>query len=200
MDAIVKRSLLKTNPELQSGNHLPRWGIVSRIPSPISEGQLSTAGEPAYAVDVQLLTEAGEPDGNPVESVPLPATFSGNGRGLFGFPAVGTRVMVQYVYGSPAHPAITGIYPHERNLPALLETETLVQHSPATFLRSTETEDWVLQARNKLWLGSMAVNLVAEVARLAALVRDHDHIKTVGKPKNAGAIGDVANAVESIKK
>lgn len=200
MDEVVKRSLMKTNPELQSGNHLPRWGIVSRIPSPISEGQLSTDAEAAYAVDVQLLTDAGEPDGNPIESVPLPATFAGNGRGLFGFPQVGTRVMVQYVYGSPAHPAITGIYPHERNLPALLETETLLQQSAATFLRSSETEDWVLQARNKLWLGNSIVNLVEEVARLAALLRDHDHIKTVGKPKNAAAIGSVANAVESIKK
>ena len=199
MDEIVKRSLLKTNPELQSGNHLPRWGIVSRIPSPVADGQLSTADEPAYAVDVQLLTEAGEPDGNPVESVPLPATFAGNGRGLFGFPPVGTRVMVQYVYGSPAHPAITGVYPHNRNLPALLETELLMQQSPATFLRATDGEDWVLQARNKVWLGSALVNVVTEIRRLAELVASHKHPGSA-IPTNAATFLQLAATVKTVEK
>lgn len=198
MDAIVKRSLLKTNPELESGNHLPRWGLVTRIPAPLADGQLSTAMDAGYAVDVQMLTEAGEPDGTPYESVPLPSYMIGNNRGVYGFPQPGTRVLVQFVYGSPEHPVITGIYPLARHMPALSESETLLQHSAQTFLRSTESENWDLRARNKLRIGNASVDLVTEVQRLAALLRDHTHPKTP-PPTNAAAIGDVASKVASIQ-
>lgn len=199
MDEIVKRTLRQTNPELESGNHLPRWGLVTRIPAPLTEAQLSTAVDHGFVVDVQMLKENGEPDGTPYESVPLPSAMIGNNRGVFGFPQPGTRVLVQFVYGSPEHPVVTGIYPLGRHMPALGEMETLLQHSPQTFLRSTAAENWEMKAMNRVWIGSADVDLVAELQQLAALLRDHDHIKTVGKPKNAGAIGTVADRVGNIK-
>ncbi len=198
MDKLIKRTLRQTNPELESGNHLPRWGIITRIPATIKSGQVSTPVEPAYAVDVQLLTQDGQPDGNPYESVPLPVTGVGHNRGFFAFPPVGTRVLVQFAYGSPAHPVITGIYPTDRHLPALKEAEVLIQQSAATYQRATESEDWDIRARNKVRVGNKDVDLVAEVQRLASLLADHKHPKT-DIPTNAEAIAGVANKVEQIK-
>ena len=200
MDEVIKRSLLKTNPELESGNHLPRWGLVTRIPAPLTDGQLSAAMDTGYAVDVQMLTETGDPDGTPYESVPLPSHMIGNNRGVYGFPQPGTRVLVQFVYGSPEHPVITGIYPLDRHMPALGNEETLIQHSPATFLRSTQDEDWRLQARNKVWIGNAMVNLVAEVRRLSEWARDHKHPANMKEAVTKAAAGAIARKVQSIEK
>lgn len=198
MEQVIRNIVQKLFPELANRTNLPKWGKVSRIPSAVSAGQLSTEEEPRYAVDVQLLDEHGQPDGPVYESVPLPVPFAGNNRGAFAFPPVGTRVLVQWVYGSPHHPVITGVYPLERHLPKLGETETLWQHSANTYLRSNEEESVDLRVLNKLRLGNAGVDLVAEVQRLADILASHTH-PSVSKPIQSGQIADVASKVNQIK-
>lgn len=200
MEQVVRNLLRRLFPSMEAGTVHPRFGVVTRIPAPVQEGQIADDAEPHYAVDVQMLTLEGQPDGPVYQSVPLPVPMAGHGRGSFGFPQEGTRVLVQFVEGSPSHPVITGIYPAGRHLPGLLETETLLQHSQATFLRSSKDEDWQLQARNKMWIGNSQINLIAEVRRLSEWARDHKHPAHMREATTNSAAGEIAGKVQSIEK
>lgn len=205
MEDLVKRIIARLFPALDAGTVYPRWGVITHIPGDVGDGALADDDNPQFAVDVQPLridpaSGALVADGAVIyPSVPFPVPMAGNNRGLFGFAQPGTRVLLQFVQGLPAHPVITGVYPAGRNLPALGAEETLLQHSAATFLRSSGGEDWDLRARNKLRLGNASVDLVAEVQRLASLLQGHTHPGTA-PPTNAGEIRDVAGKVGSIKK
>ena len=198
MEALVKKHLETLLPELMQGKHLLQFATITGIPDPPKQGDQSTAFDPKYAVDIQLLDKDMQPQGPIYEAIPLPAAWAGNERGVFGFPPDGTVVSVMFAYGDPERPVIQNIYPTLLSLPALKPGETLLQHSPDTYLRSTVDEAWVMRAKTKLWIGNADINLVAEVQRLASLLADHKHPKTA-EPINAAEIGDVANKVEQIK-
>ena len=204
MEELIWLLMNKAFPALAAGTVFPRWGVITRIAAGVSDGAVSDDDEPRFAVDVQALTidpDTGllQPDGDVIyPSVPLPSFMVGNNRGVFGFAQPGTRVLIQFVQGLPSHPVITAIYPAGRNLPAIGREETLLQHSPATFLRSTGSEDWDLRARNKLRIGNSSVDLVEQVQRLAEVLSSHTH-PDVGQPSQAAQIKEVAAAVDSIK-
>lgn len=206
MEELIKRLMAKFYPALDAGTVYPRWGEITRWSEDIAEGALADDDEPRFAVDVQPLViddASGQlrPDGRVIyASVPLPVAMAGNNRGQFGYPQPGSRVLLQFVQGLPAHPVITGVYPSGRNLPALVGDETLLQHSSATFMRSTDDEDWRLQARNKLWLGNQVVNLVAEVRKLSEWARDHKHAALMKEAVTKAEAGAIASRVASIEK
>ena len=197
MEALVKKHIENLLPELMQGKHLLQFATITRVPDPPQQGDQSTAFDPKYAVDIQLLDKDMQPQGPIYEAIPLPAAWAGNERGLFGFPPEGTMVAVQFAYGDPERPVITNVYPTLLSLPSLKPGETLLQHSTDTYLRSTVDEAWVMRAKTKLWIGNADINLVAEVQRLASLLADHKHPKT-DIPTNAEAIAEVANKVEQI--
>ena len=204
MDAVIKNLVNRLHPELAQNTHLPQWGKITRIPNPPSAGDLSTEDEPYYAVDVQLLDELSNALGPIYESVPLPVPFAGHQRGAFGFPPVGTRVLIMWVYGSPAHPVITGIYPLDRHLPSIGETGTLWQQSAQTYFHTTEDESVDLHAFNKMRLGNTSVDVVAELELLAQLVAEHKHTSNkpgilTSEPNNTVVIGNVSKKVGSLK-
>jgi hypothetical protein len=199
MENVIKAGLEKLAPDILQGKHQLQFGKVTEIPDPPVDGDVSTAFVPKYAVHVEMLDRDMQPTGVIYPDVWLPMPSAGAMRGVMGFPAVGTVVSIMFAYGDPEHPVITNVYPVDLALPALLPTETLIQHSAHTFLRSNEDEDWLLQAKNKLWLGNDAVNIVAELRALAELVRDHTHPKTA-TPLTAAAMDSVASRVKSIEK
>lgn len=194
----LKKAVIKLWPELAEGHHLPKDAVVVRIPGSVTDGQLSTEAEPRYAVDIRMLDEYGVAQGPVYESVPLPVPFAGHARGQFAFPPIGTRALVQFAYGSPQHPRITDIYPVNLHLPALETKETLIMHTAATYLRSTQDENWDLRARNKIRIGNQDVDLVEAVQRLAAIAESHTHLG-VGTPSQAAAFGKVKTDVGKIK-
>lgn len=198
MEQLIIKLLKKLLPGLIEGLHTPKIGIVTRIPNPPSEGVLSTDEEPYYAVDVQLLDHDLKPEGPIYESVPLPLTSIGHGRGQFGFPIKGARVKVSFAYGSPLHPYIDNIYTQGMHLPELKPLETLMQHSSGTYMRSTAEENWDLMARNKVRVGNKDVDLVKEVRRLAGILKSHTH-PNVSTPTQASSIADVENKVKKIE-
>ena len=198
MEDFIKRIIYKLFPEMQQGQHLLKYAKVINIPRDVADGEFADAFEPRFAVNIKMLDKNGNDYGPIIESVPIPVPTASNNRGLYGFPQPGTIVAVQYAYGDPERPVIVNVYPFNANLPALGAQETLLQHSPATFLRSTGGENWDLRARNKIRIGSGSVDLVAEVQRLAALLESHKHPGTK-EPTNRAEIGDVANKVNTIK-
>lgn len=205
MEELIKRIIYKLFPEMQQGQHLLQYARVEAIPGDVGEGAVSDAFEPRFAVNVQMLDKNGVAYGPVFESVPCPVPTASNNRGLFGFPQPGTVVAVQYAYGDPEMPVIVNVYPFGANLPGLGAQETLLQHSSATFLRSTAGENWDLRARNKLRIGNADVDLVAEVQRLAAILETHTHSgiapgpSSTAAPVQSGDIGQVATKVNSIK-
>lgn len=204
MDELIQRVLSRLFPALAAGTVYPRWGLITRI-SEIAAGALADDANTQFAVDVQPLTIDNDgnlsADGTVIyPNVPLPVAMAGHRRGLYGYPQVGTRVLLQFVQGIPTHPVITGVYPQGKHCPALADSETLLQHSDATFLRSSGGEDWTLQARNKLWLGNTVVNLVAEVRKLSEWARDHKHPAIMKEAVTKAEAGGIAGRVSSIEK
>lgn len=198
MEAIIKKLLFKLYPEMQQGQHLLQFAVITDLQPDISSGQVSSAMEPRYAVNIQMIDKAGNLYGPIIESVPLPVAMASHNRGAFGFPQVGTRVAIQYAYGDPEQPVIVNIYPHDKNLPALKGSETLLQHSPATFLRSSDEENWELRARNKIRVGNADVDLVDQVQQLAAILASHTHPR-VGVISQSADVTTIANNVNKIK-
>jgi len=74
-----------------------------------------------YSADVQILLL--DEEGNFVDSeviipdVPILSIGTGNNRGIFFLPAVGSIVKVSFLYGSWAYPVIDGILPYFSSIP-----------------------------------------------------------------------------------
>ena len=168
------------------------------IPGDVGEGAVADAFEPRFAVNIQMLGKSGEVYGPVIESVPVPVPTASHGRGLFGFPQMGTIVAVQYAYGDPEMPVIVNVYPFGMNLPGLGAQETLLQQSPATFLRSTGGENWDLRARNKVRVGNADVDAIAELWAAIKALAQHKHPGT-SIPTNAPQLEAIATKVERIK-
>lgn len=194
----LKKAIARFYPEIASGYHLSAFAVVQRIPGGIDAGDVSTELEPKYAVDVVLLDKFGNKTSTVYESVPLPGRFVAASRGEFGFPAVGTRVLIEFAYGSPAHPVITNLYPVNLTLPALDTSEILLQQSVDTFVRMLQSGDIDLRTASKARIGNSDVDLVSELHRLSALLENHTHAPS-GEPNNSADIGDVKSKVATVK-
>ena len=137
MDEVIKRSVLKSFPELSAGSHLPRHCKVVSVRETPDDGKVSDKFRPYYAVDVQVLDDHGRPDKNyPVlKDVPLPVQSAGHESGVFSFPEDGTHVTVQFANGSPNSPFISNIMPTDKALPKVERGEYRVQQSKESFTR-----------------------------------------------------------------
>lgn len=160
-------------------------GVVVGTADPLDVEKGTDLFRPRYAVDVQILTPTGEPDPDqPVlEGLPLPGLACGDGRGLFGFPDPGTRVLIYYAYGLPSHPRILQLYPQGRAVPALRPGELLLQQQDGAFLRFDAKGNVSLQTDGLLREDSHRREIEADAATetLGALARtvDGDQSETI---------------------
>lgn len=206
MESLIKKIIKKLFPELGTGLHVPKFAQVVRVAEPPADGDVSTEFSPYYAVDIQLLTDKGQIDTDkPVyPAVPLLVPSGSDNQGQYGFPKIGTWVILEFAYGSPEHPVIVGILPHRRTLPAVPVGDLLLQLNKKSFFRTT-TDFTELQAPTVV-IGNGEINLLAEVRRLASILENHTHsgIEAGGsntqKPIQAAEIADVKNKVNSITK
>jgi hypothetical protein len=154
----IKRLVLRAFPEL-GGRHLTRLGVVVAIADPAEAETGTDRFRPRYAVDVQLLTPQGEPDGSaPVlQGLPLP-TYGG----LYAYPAVGQRVRIGYDYGLPSHPHIQSVLGEGQPMPPLLPGERLLWHSADACLRFDPKGNVTLQTNGELREDSLTRAIVAE--------------------------------------
>lgn len=141
MEKAVKRIVERFWPELLARHHLPLWGKIVNDPPAISDSVVSTPEKPLYAVDVAMLDDHGEIDMKmPVlKQVPLPASFCGDGRGLFGFPQKNTLVELGFIRGLPTKPFIRTVLVEKCVLPVVDQRDVLIQQSETTYQRATET-------------------------------------------------------------
>lgn len=230
MEKLIKAIVLKIFPEMQQQLHLLHFAQVVAIPLPPGGGEVYDWDEPYYGVNIQMLDAHWQLYGPIHEAVPCPIPAASHTRGLFGFPQVGTVVGVQFAYGDPERPVITQPYGFDKHLPALKRTELLWQMTPATFIRATEEEDWIIQARNTIQL--LAQKIVFSCKQFGGASSDidmlsEDKVRVAGKnggvdvvrelrrlaellerhthagspvPDNAGHIGEVRQRVASIEK
>lgn len=144
MDDAIKRSVERQFPELTGQYHLPRFAEVVAVSDAPADAGICDDFRPRYAVDLQVLTPAGQPDtALPIlNSVPLPVATAGTEMGLFGFPEEGTRVVVGFAYGLPHCPYIQAVLPHGQSLPKVPKGDLLLQHSDAAQMRCDADGNW----------------------------------------------------------
>jgi hypothetical protein len=135
MEEAIRRIVQRLFPELTGGYHLPRFAEVVNARQTPQGGEIHDEFKPVYAVDIQVLTEHGEPDTKfPVlKDVPLPIPVAGHESGFYAFPENGTWVEVGFAYGSPNKPFIRCILPHGRSLIPVERGEQRWQHNPASY-------------------------------------------------------------------
>lgn len=144
MEQLIKRMISKLFPELTAGYHLPIFGEVVGVREFPQEGDLCEEFRPRYAVDVQVLTENGEPDTTkPVlRDVMLSLPVVGQERGQFAFPDDGVWVELAFAYGSPNRPFIRSVLPNRMTLAPVERGEQRWQHNPASFQRVDKDGRW----------------------------------------------------------
>jgi hypothetical protein len=159
-------------------HYAPRLGEVVAIADPPAAEQGTDSFRPRYAVDVQPLTPPGEPDPEaPVlRGLPLPVTAAGNGRGVYGFPDIGARVLYAFAYGLPSHPCILAVYPQGQAVPAIRPGELLIQPRDGAFLRFDGRGNVALQTDGEL--------------------RQDSHLRSVAADEASEAFGKVWRTVE----
>ncbi len=137
MERLIKKLVLKLFPELSAGYHLPMFGVVVAARETPNEGDLCEEFRPHYAVDVQVLTEHGQPDADwpLLRDVILAVPVAGNERGQFSFPDDGAWVELAFAYGSPNRPFIRSVLPHNLTLPPLERGEQRWQHNAKSYQR-----------------------------------------------------------------
>ena len=152
MDDAIKRSVARHFPELSGGYHLPRFGRVVAVPDAPAAPGLCDDFRPRFGVDVEVLTQDGEPDPDlPIlTSLPLPAPMGGQEAGMFGFPEEGTTVVISFAYGLPHKPFITQILPHGLSLPRVPKGDQVWQHSEACQQRVDADGNWLRQTDGKI--------------------------------------------------
>ncbi|HEX7928531.1 MAG TPA: hypothetical protein VF678_13130, partial [bacterium] len=119
---------------------------------------------PRYAVDVQILTPAGEvdPDFPVLTGLAVPGFGTGDGRGIFAFPGVGTRVRVGFDYGLPTHPYLVNVITEGRFLPALQPGELLIAQQDGSSDRSDGLGNRTLQSNGTLTLDVHRLEILAD--------------------------------------
>ena len=145
MEALIKRTILRLFPALSAGYHLPRFAQVVDLTETQTGTETCSPERPYYAVDLQLLTEHGEPDKKfpLLHDIPLPTFWAGQQRGLYGKPEVGTWVEVAFAYGSPNRPFIRTILPHELPLTELPKGSQRWQQTPTAWQQIDQHNHWI---------------------------------------------------------
>nr|VFK16662.1 MAG: hypothetical protein BECKLFY1418C_GA0070996_102513 [Candidatus Kentron sp. LFY] len=163
MDQAIRDLVRRTFPELTAGYHLPRFGRVIGLTESQKEGDIADDFRPHYAVDVEILTEQGEPDPAfpPFHDVPLPVPMAGNEQGMYGKPEIGTWVEIAFAYGSPNRPFIRCVLPHSLSLPALDQYAQRWQHSTGIYQLATTKGNWQRVTHQDI------VDLAARIERIA---------------------------------
>lgn len=135
MEEAIKRMVQKAYPELAGGYHLPRFAEVVGARETPKGGEICDEFRPVLAVDVQVLTEHGEPDpAFPVlKDVALPTPVAGHESGMAAYPENGTWVEIGFAYGSPNKPFIRCILPHGRSQMPVERGEMRLQHSAESY-------------------------------------------------------------------
>lgn len=143
IEKTVRRIVMRLFPEISGMLHLPLWGKIVSDPLAI-ENETSTASHPLYAVDVSMLDDQGELDTTlpMLESVPLPASFAGADRGVFGFPQKDTLVELGFIRGLPSKPFIRTVLVENLTLPKLDANDVLIQQSKSSYQRATNGGSW----------------------------------------------------------
>jgi hypothetical protein len=167
-------------------HYTPRLGEVVAIADAPAEEQGTDRFRPRYAVDVQPLTPAGEP--HPIAPIlrglPLPVTAAGQGRGIFGFPDLGARVLYAFAYGLPSHPQILAVYPQGQAVPAVRPGELLIQQADGAFLRFDRKGNVTLQTAGELRqdsrLRTVEADEAAEAYGTVSRTVDGDLVERVG--------------------
>lgn len=152
MDEAIKRSVERQFPELTGNYHLPRFAQVMSIADAPADAGLCDDFRPRYAVDVQVLTPDGLPDGSlPIlHGVPLPVPTGGEEMGMYAFPHEGTRVVVCFAYGQPHCPYIQTILPHGLSLPKVPKGDHVWQHSDIAQQRVDADGNWTRTTDGKI--------------------------------------------------
>ncbi|WP_268799079.1 hypothetical protein [Pseudomonas huanghezhanensis] len=152
MEEVVIRIVERRFPELTGNYHLPRLAQVIAIADPPSEKGLSDDFRPRYGVHLLVMGPDGEIDSSlpPLLGVPLPIPAGGEEAGFFGFPAIGTTVVVSFAYGLPSKPFIMQILPHGLSLPSVPKGDQLWQHSEAVQQRVDAEGNWTRQTDAKI--------------------------------------------------
>ena len=117
----IRRIIKDSLPGIHADILAPREGVVVNVGRASKEAVLSDEFMPVYAVDVQLLNAAGEPDELiPVlQSLPLPLNNGGGESGFYGAPQEGMKVVVSFIYGLPNKPYIQTVLPSNASVPGI---------------------------------------------------------------------------------
>ncbi len=160
----LRKLVLRAFPEF-GGMHLTRVGEIVAIADPLTEEEATDRFRPRFAVDVQLLTPDGEddPDQPILEGLALPTFGTGDGRGVFAFPDVGTRVRVGYDYGLATHPYIAAILPEGRFLPTLKPGEILIQQQDGCAIRFDPDGNLSITTNGALTIDAHAIEVEADL-------------------------------------
>ena len=153
-------------PEIRGKYHLSRDGRIEAIADPPDDedGTATDDFRPYYAVDVQLLNADGTDDtDHPImEALPLPAMMVGDESGQFGFPKIGTKVVICFRYGSPGHPYIHSILPQGLAVPPCELGEQIWQHSPGIHKKVDKEGNWERITSGKITDDSQDREIIAD--------------------------------------
>lgn len=193
----LRNIIYRIFPEFRGRYHLPRDGRITAISDAPedSDGTGTDEFRPYYAVDVQLLKANGSDDtDHPVmEALTLPAMMAGDESGQFGFPKIGTRVVIGFRYGSPGHPYIHSILPLGLSLPDLEPGEQRWQHSNGILQRVDKDGNWERKTSGKITDDSMDREIQAdtnlEEYGESRKTVDADDIEEIGGTKTLEALG-----------
>lgn len=195
---IVKRIVLRLFPELSAGLHLDRYARVLAVQDAPEHGGTCERFRPRYAVDVQILTPAGEPDPEyPIyEAVPVPVGM-GNGMesGSFAYPEAGSLVVLGFAYGRPDHPLVRQVYPLGGQLPFLRAQEQKWQQDATVLQRIDPDGNWYRETN--MTIQDQAVRHVeiamehqAEYAREKRQIAEHS-TEEIGGSKSIETLGNL---------
>ena len=201
IESTIKRIIKRVYPELTGNMHLAQWGRVEAV-HPIEAAILSTADNPAYCIDVQLLDANGKPDTavDVFEKVPLPTTGAGNARGILSYPGKGTLVELGFILGLPSKPFIRTVLVEGVGVPVLAADDVLLSKDANNSYRIDNNNniaeecqaiaERIAQTKQRLvvknggtvWVGNERDNvlqllsgLMAEVIAIANALAAHQH-------------------------
>ena len=192
----LRKIINKILPEVRGNYHLPKDGrVVSISDPPQDESTATDSFRPYYAVDVQLLKADGSDDTDQpiIEALPLSVAMAGDDSGQFGFPKVGTWVVIGFRYGSPGHPFILSILTHNLTVPPIEDGEQLWQHSPGSYQKVDKEGNWERKSNGKITDDSQdreiyADSNIEEFGESNKIVNGDD-IEEIGGSKELEALG-----------
>lgn len=197
-----RRQLEAAAPELTAKMHLPRMARVVAHTEPAGSGDVADPFRPRYAVDVQLLDENGNPEKDtPIfRGVPLPVAGAGTEAGVFGHPAVGSKVELAFADGRQDKPQVRQTLTEGHNLPAIKPGEQLQQQRAGVFQRVTQGGDWQKETDQAISEKSASRSIKADneqrtLTNRTTTIRANDSLTVLGRAKlAAGAIQMLASA------